>query len=273
MCTFLVLIAVEGAYSQSGGQVISYDQLLKRKVQKKFTWLNPDSSREEIAFIQTRIPVDREMRDLTSRFMQDNYGRNSIWVEPRMIVIHSMDLEDLRTSLEKSSFLDKTMPEEWQTVIKAGHLPSGAHFIIDRDGTIYCLTPPSWTKDETKISYNRNQHQWLVRRHLDAVPMAIGIENVTARDGTFEDLTDKQIESNAQLVSWLLWMEKGTITHVTSHHQFNDTTRFESMLREYSLTLPRPMYRAWERQDVGDEMLVRILAEVRRRGWVVKEDF
>lgn len=256
-----------------GQSVISFDQLFATRVEQTFAWVNPDSSSEKIRFEQMPIPVDKQMKDMTQRFMLDNYGRNSIWVEPRMIVIHSMDLEDLQTSLQQSSFLDRRMPGTWTTVVKAGSLPSGAHFIIDRDGTIYCLTPPWSTDDDTGISYNRDRHRWFIRRHVDANPMAIGIENVTLRNGSFDDLTSAQVASNAKLVRWLLWMEKGAITHVVSHHQFNDTTQYEAMLKEFSIELPRPMYRAWTRKDVGDGVLGQILDKVRRKGWNVREQF
>ena len=268
----LALFTTVVSYGQSS-RVISFHDLQKKKIEKKFSWTNPDSSREEMEVTEMPIPVDNEMLDLTSKFMNDNYGSNSTWVDPRIIVIHSMDLEDLRTSLEQSSFLDRKMPKEWATVVKAGSLPSGAHFIIDRDGTIYCLTPPSSITDDRKISYDRNHHQWLIRRHVDAIPIALGIENVTKKDGRYDDLTDEQIVSNAKLVRWLLWMEKSSVKYVMSHHQFNDTTRFESMMKHFSLTTPRPLIRAWTRQDVGDTVLQRILTDVRRRGWLLKDDF
>ena len=107
----LVLITNVFSFGQPG-QVISFDDLQKKKALKKFAWTNPDSSREDLEITEMQIPVDNEMRQLTSKFLRDNYGRNSTWVDPRMIVIHSMDLEDLETSLEQSSFLDRKMPQE-----------------------------------------------------------------------------------------------------------------------------------------------------------------
>jgi hypothetical protein len=266
----LFILAFNFAFSQSA-RVITFDQLLKERQEKNFAWVNPDSSREEIAIIQMPIPVDDEMRELTLKFQRDNYGRNSIWVGPRIIVIHSMDLDDLQTSLEQSSFLDRTIPKTWTTMAKAGSLPSGAHFIIDRDGKIYCLTPPLSADDGKTISYERNEHRWLVKRHVDALPIALGIENVTARNGSFEDLTEKQITSNAQLVRWLLWIESGSIDYVMSHHQFNDSSRFERVTKTFSTD--RPTHRATNRQDVGDTVLQQILTGVRKRGWVIKNDF
>jgi hypothetical protein len=254
-------------------QTITFDELLRNRVEKKFSWTNPDSSREEITVVEMQIPVDDEMKNLTARFIKDNYNRNSIWVEPRMIVIHSMDLEDLRSSIEKSSFLYHKMPPTWTTVAKAGPLPSGAHFIIDSDGTIYCLTPPSSTTDEAKISYERGQHRWLVRRHLDAVPFALGIENVTKKDSRYNDLSDQQIISNAKLVRWLLWLESDSVQYVMSHHQFNDTTRFEKMMKTFSLAPRRPLIRPWRRQDVGNVVIQKITSGVKTKGWKLKDDF
>jgi hypothetical protein len=268
----LLLVSLSST-AQTARQVISYDELVKRHVTTSHSWINPDSTREAIVITEMSIPLDREMKDLTRKFMLDNYRRTSTWVEPRMIMIHSMDLRDLKNSLEQSSFLDRRMPARWRTQVKAGTLPSGAHFIIDRDGTIYCLTPPSSMDEESGISYDRDNHRWFVRRHFDANPMALGIENVTPKDGRYDDLTDEQIIANAKLVRWLMWMEKDSITHVTSHHQFNDKEQFVAMLSEFSLELARTPYRAWTRKDVGDEVLKRILDEVKKQGWTVKEKF
>lgn len=269
---FLLLTVLSSAAALAQpGRVITFDELLTRKVQKNVEWVNPDSTREQIEFTQMAIPVDDDMKELTRRFVGDNYGRNSIWVEPRIIVIHSMDLEDLQTSLEQSSFLDRSLPKTWTTMAKAGALPSGAHFIIDRDGKIYCITPPLAVDDGKRISYERNEHRWLVKRHVDALPIALGIENVTASNGSFDDLTEEQITSNARLVRWLLWMERRSIEYVMSHHQFNDNAKFERLTGTFSPS--RPVYRATNRQDVGDAVLRRIVADVRRRGWVVKDDF
>ena len=272
--TALLFVLVGEVWGQSSQErLITFDDLLKQKINRNVSWTNPDSTREEMVIVQMGIPADAEMKDLTRQFMQDNYGRSSIWVEPRMIVLHSMDLGDLRNSLEKSSFLDKRIPAAWETVVKAGTLPNGAQFIIDRDGTIYCLTPPVSVSSESTVSYNRDDHRWLIRRQMDANPLALGIENVTPTNRSYTDLTPVQIDANARLVRWLLWMEKGSITHVTSHHQFNDSVQFKSMLKEFSLTLPRPMYRPWYRKDIGNRVGHRIVEVVRRRGWVVREEF
>jgi hypothetical protein len=268
-----LLMLVAGGVAAQTRQVISFEELTTRQRPQKLSWTNPDSTREELEITQMQIPMDTEMQDLTRRFMRENYGRESIWVEPRMIVIHSMDLGGLQPSLELSSFLDRRMPAEWSTQAKAGSLPSGAQFMIDRDGTIYCLTPPTLSSDESKVSYGRDDHRWLIKRHLDANPMALGIENVTPKNGSFEDLTEEQVNANAQLIRWILWMEKGRVTHLASHHHFNDSARFDAMLKEFSLEVPRPMFRAWTRRDIGDQMFQRILEDVRRRGWLVNVKF
>jgi hypothetical protein len=269
----LVFLFLSLSSAAQPAQVISFDELIARQVTKSHSWINPDTSREAIVITEMAIPLDKEMKDLTRKFMVDNYRRTSTWVEPRMIMIHSMDLGDLRNSLEQSSFLFRRMPSRWRTQIRAGTLPSGAHFIVDRDGTIYCLTPPSSMNEEDGISYNRDSHRWFIRRHFDANPMALGIENVTPNNGSYEDLTEEQVLANAKLVKWLMWMERDSITHVTSHHQFNDKEQFVSMLSEFSLELARTPYRAWTRKDVGDAVLRRILDEVKKSGWEVKERF
>lgn len=269
----ITLLVIQAAGWAQSAQVITFDRLLATKVDRKLAWINPDSSREEMEITELSIPVDKQMTDLSRKFQRENYNRTSIWVEPKMIVIHSMDLGDLRSSLEQSSFLDRRMPSRWRTQIKAGTLPSGAHFIIDRDGKIYCLTPPMSRSDSSHVSYQRDDHHWFIRRHFDAIPVALGIENVTSKNRNYDDLTEEQVAANAQLVRWMLWMEQGGITHVASHHQFNDREQYVSMLKEFSLELARPVYRAWTRRDVGEVVLKRILNAVDERGWRVNDRF
>src|SRR5258706_1964975 len=209
-------------------RVIAFDDLVERKTVKKVEWTNPNGIRETMIFTEMPVPVDGKMKDLTKDFVLANYGVNSIWVRPRVIVFHAMGDGDLKTSLEVSSFLNDQIPESWGNLYQAGKLPNGAHFIIEKDGRVICLTPPV-SSDESRISYDRGNHKWLVRRHQDGNPIAIGIENVTDR-GNATDLTKEQIGTNAKLARWLVWMEKGNIAYAISPHQSNDHQNDEGFL-------------------------------------------
>lgn len=181
-----------------------------------------------------------------------------------MIVLHAMGDGDLKTSLEVSSFLNNRMPQSWGTLAKAGTLPNGAHFIVDRDGSIYCLFPPV-SKTDSSISYSQTNHRWFIKRHQDANPIAIGIENVTPR-GNYTALTDAQQDANAKLVRWLTWFEKGEIKFIASHHQFNDDEEYERFLTYFKLHNFRKQFRTKGRKDVGDEVFESITKKLNQNG-------
>src|SRR5579859_1593801 len=90
--------------------IISFNELVKRAIEKKITWKNPDGSEEEMKMIEMAIPFDQSMENRTREFMRAVYGRDSIWLNPKMIVFHAMGDGDLKTSLEISSFLHSEIP-------------------------------------------------------------------------------------------------------------------------------------------------------------------
>jgi hypothetical protein len=178
---------------------------------------------------------------------------------------------NLKTSLEVSSFLNDRIPESWGNLHNAGKLPNGAHFIIEKSGNVICLTPPV-SSDESRISYDRNDHKWWVKRHQDGNPIAIGVENVTDQ-GNVTDLTREQIESNAKLARWLLWMENGKIDYAMSHHQFNDDRNYDAFLTAFKLKHLQKQYRTKERKDVGDKNLRRIIDKISEFGYNIHSFF
>ena len=244
--------------------VISFDDLVERKTIKMVEWINPNGVREKMKITEMAIPIDQKMRALTADFVLSNYGLDSPWLHPRVIIFHAMGDGDLKTSLEVSSFLNDRIPEEWGTLYKAGNLPNGAHFIIEKNGNVICLSPPV-SSNESRISYDRDNHKWWVKRHQDGNPIAIGIENVTDR-GNVNDLTTEQIEANAKLARWLLWMENGKIDYAMSHHQFNDDHNYAVFLTAFKLKHLQIQYRTKGRKDIGDKNLRRIIDRISRFG-------
>ncbi len=217
------------------------------------------------------VPCDEAMKQGTKEFVHSVYGFDSIWLNPKIIVFHAMGDGDLKTSLEVSSFLNDQIPESWGNLSKAGQLPNGAHFIIDRDGTIICLSPP-FLKNGDQISFERDDHRWLIKRHQDGNPLALGIENVT-RQGNYTDLSSAQIESNAKLARWLIWFENGKVGYVTSHHQFNDDQGYQEFLQAFHLQNLKMQFRTRGRKDIGDKNLTEILKRIQSFGIPVKSFF
>ncbi len=207
------------------------------------------------------IPFGEEMKALTTDFIHSVYGLDSIWLAPKIIVFHAMGDGDLKTSLEVSSFLNDEIPTSWGNLSKAGKLPNGAHFIIDRDGAVICLSPP--VSKNGSVSFERDHHHWYVKRHQDGNPVAIGIENVTAK-GNYTDLTKAQIESNAKLARWLIWFEQGKIKSMASHHQFNDDKNYNQFLNAFLLNNYKKQFRTHGRNDIGTKALTEIFDQVKK---------
>lgn len=264
----LCLLSAEAQPILTGN--ISFEELLKRKSSRVLKWINPDATRDSLFITILPIPITEKIVGLTSDFTQSNYGIATAWLNPKMIVLHSMDFGSLKEALEKSSFLHDRMPESWGVLAKAGSLPNGAHFFIDQEGAIYCLTPPL-SKNSFSESWS-DDHRWLIRRHQDGNPLAIGIENITLPNGKFDDLTEEQIEANAKLIQWLISFEKSQIQYVFSHHQFNDTTFHATVLQKYNLQHYQQQYRTTGRQDIGNQMLQKIKAIVIQTGWKIKSE-
>ncbi len=257
----LIFISISEGYGQALTGIIKFDELIVHKVERILRWPGAAGKQEQLDIIELPIPITETIRRMTLDFEQRNYHYNSVWLTPRFVVVHSMDLDDLKNSLQKSSLLHDRIPSSWGLLSKAGSLPNGAHFIIDKDGTIYCLTPP-FAKDGKAVSYERTNHQWFIRRHQDANPLAIGIENVTPANGDFTDLSEAQISANAQLIRWLVWFENGQIRKITSHHQYNDEQFLDCILGTENLRHQLKPYRTTGRKDVGSEVLSRIIEKV-----------
>lgn len=105
----------------------------------------------------------------------------------------------------------------------AGALNVGAHYLVDRDGTILRLAP-----DDR-----------VVRHCIGLNHVAIGIENVGG--GERWPLTDAQVAANAALVRWLT--ARHPITHLVGHAEYRgleDTPLFEERDPAYRTTKPDP---------------------------------
>jgi len=251
--------------------IISFDQLQKKSIEIKLEWTSPDGSHEEIRIIEMAIPFDKAMKTRTKEFVHSVYGLDSIWLNPKMIVYHAMGDGDLKKSLEVSSFLNDQIPQSWGNLSKAGLLSNGAHFIIDQDGTIICLSPPV-SNDGVLVSFERDNHYWFIKRHQDGNPVAIGIENVTPR-GDYTSLTKEQLSSNAKLARWLIWFESGKIEFVASHHQFNEDKKYDQFLKAFQLQNLKKQFRTKGRQDIGDKNLNEILRQINLLKLPVKKFF
>lgn len=151
------------------------------------------------------IIFDEQRKILTIAYLQNRYGlqTNSPEINPTMIVLHWTVIPTFQKSFE--AFDPPTLPN-WRPDIKeVSGLNVSAHFMVDRDGTIYRLLP------ETTMA-----------RHVIGLNhCAIGVENI----GGTEDLplTEAQLKSNIWLVRYLA--NKYPIDYVIGHYEY---TLFEN---------------------------------------------
>ena len=150
--------------------------------------------------IDRPIVFDGEREELTKQYIRDHYGLagESIAITPKIIVLHWTVIPTLEGSFD--AFFASRLPN-WRPDIKnASGLNVSAHFLVDRDGTIYRLMP------ETQMA-----------RHVIGLNYSsIGVENV---GGTQENpLTKAQQESNIWLVKYLA--EKYPIEYLIGHYEY-----------------------------------------------------
>ena len=136
---------------------------------------------------------------LTKAYIAEHYGKrvSDISIVPKVIVLHYTAIDSLKASYTTMK------PEKLRgrkDIAKASALNVSAHFLVDKDGTIYRLMP------ETRMA-----------RHVIGLNYyAIGIENV-AKDAAH--LTPAQVKANAALVRYLK-CKYPTIRYLIGHHEY-----------------------------------------------------
>lgn len=162
--------------------------------QSSYAWhLQPPILPAPINFDQTRI-------DLTRTYQDNHYGikTNSIEIVPIMIVLHWTDTSNFTEAYLtfNATTLDHSRPE------LNGELNVSAHFLIDRDGSIYQLMPDNW----------------MARHVIGLNHCAIGIENIGGRHNQ-PNLTLAQAKANAFLVNYLK-QKYPTIVYLIGHSEY-----------------------------------------------------
>lgn len=128
---------------------------------------------------------------LIREYAMTHYGMDMVYITPQAVVVH----------WTASSTWESAYNHFYNEVRSDGTLNVASHFLVDRDGTIYRLTP------ETALNRHIIGYNWC----------SIGIENVGGVDGD-EDLTQAQAESNVELIRYLK-DKYPTIRYVFGHYQ------------------------------------------------------
>jgi N-acetylmuramoyl-L-alanine amidase len=159
--------------------------------------------------VQRPVLLSEHRLALMREYSRLHYGREMVRITPRAVVVHWTVLPTAEETYARF-YPEETQDSEMRA---AGRLNVAAHFLVDRDGTVYQLTP------ETYLNRHAIGLNWC----------AIGIENVGGASGT-DDLTEAQLAANGALIRQL-YRKYPTITHVLGHYQ-QDQARQASLWRE-----------------------------------------
>ena len=183
------------------------------------------------SIIDTPIVFDEKRIELTREYLKDRYKieQDHIEIIPRMIVLHWTVYETLEASF--AAFENPTLPDWRPDIENISGLNVSAHFLVDRDGTIYRLMPETY----------------MARHVIGLNHCAIGIENVGGTEDT--PLTDAQLRSNIKLVKYLA--EKYPIEHLIGHYEY---TLFEG----HPLWLEVDKGYRTEKTDPGPEFMAAV---------------
>ncbi len=158
------------------------------------------ASGQKLKIFEKPIIWDSTRIALSVDYLKERHGIEQVQptIKPKMIVVHWTAIP----TFEKSffAFNSSTLPNARKELQNASQLNVSAHYLIDRDGTIYHLMPDT-----------------LLARHVIGLNYcAIGIENVG--DGSKNPLTEEQFRANCLLIKQL--QKKHKIDYLIGHHEY-----------------------------------------------------
>jgi beta-N-acetylhexosaminidase len=186
----------------------------------------------ELRVIQKPIVFDRTRIDLTKAYIDYHYGMKvkDITIKPRIIVLHwtgSNSLSGAYNTFAPAKLRGRSY------IKKAGQLNVSAHFLVDRDGTIYQLM----------------QDNWMARHVIGLNYSAIGIENIGGGKDK-DNLTPAQVEANVLLIRHLK-RKYPDIDYLIGHYEYWN-------MRSTSLWLEKDKkYRTWK-SDPGKAFMKKV---------------
>lgn len=165
-----------------------------------------------IEIIQKPIIFNDNRIELTKAYIQSHYNLtvNDITIKPRFIVIHHTAFNTLNDSFE--NFNPVTINSKRPFVAKSGLLNPAAHYLIDKEGTIYQLMPDNF----------------MARHVIGLNYSSIGIENVGGANHE-DNLTDKQLQANVELIKHLKGKYQN-LNYVLGHYEYQNFENHELWL-------------------------------------------
>ncbi len=157
----------------------------------------------EPKMIERPIDFGPERIELTRRYIEEHYGKtvDDITIDPRIIVLHWT--ADGSTERSYAMLKPQRLRGARTDIASAGALNVSAHFLVDRNGTIYRLM----------------RERWMARHVIGLNYSSIGIENVGGEGNEKEDLTPAQVRANIALVRYLKRKYPG-IKYLIGHYEY-----------------------------------------------------
>ena len=191
------------------------------------------SAAEQIDIVDMPIIWNDEKIRLTQEYTELHYGQPQTEIIPQAVVVHWTAADTWQS----------TYYHFYREYLHDGTLNVASHFLVDRDGTIYRLTP------ETRLNRHTIGYNWC----------AVGIENVGGVDNA-EDLTYEQLVANIKLIRYL-HAQFPTIRYVFGHYQqeaarssglyIENVTGYYSIKSDPGATFMRDL-----RENLADDNLV-----------------
>jgi beta-N-acetylhexosaminidase len=191
------------------------------------------------AIISKPIDFTPNRFELSRQYIQEHYDLNvtDITIDPKVIVLHWTAVMDVNDSFNRLK-ADELYTDR-KDISSASLLNVSAHFLVDRDGSIYQLMPQNW----------------MARHVIGLNYCSIGIENVGGENNDKEDLTQAQVDANVALVRYLKRQYPG-IEYLIGHHEYE-------AMEQTPLWLERDAQYRTVKKDPGERFMKRVRERVR----------
>ena len=145
--------------------------------------------------VEKPIQFGPERKELMKEYAKAHYGMDHIDLVPRMVVVHWTGGHSLKAAWKN---FNRTKLAGRPFLQKYGKVNVAAHFLVDRDGTVYRLMSDD-----------------IMGRHVIGLNhCSLGIENIGNND-----LTKKQLKANARLVEYLAG-KHDTLEYLIGHYEY-----------------------------------------------------
>lgn len=181
--------------------------------------------------ISMPITFKDERIAMTKEYIKRHYGYHvkDITIDPKMIVLHWTAVNSLRDSYERLK--PQRLYSDRKDIVSASALNVSAHFLVDRDGTIYQLM-----RDD------------IMARHVIGLNYcSIGVENVGGEDNIKEDLTEAQVQANIALIRYLTSKYPG-IKYLIGHYEYR-------LMEKSPLWLEKDKGYRTQKRDPGEKFM------------------